>query len=187
MTENTDLNRIIDFILETEKLKDTHRSGNTAQGKSESTAEHSWRLGLMVLFLADLFPECDSMKMMALSLVHDLGELDHGDHPAVSGVGNNQKYEEEAATIQRLSRILADEKGPWLADLWQEYDEGKTPEAKVVKALDKIETILQHNQGDNPQGFDHSFNLTYGSDLANENHVLKRIREIVDAMTEEKL
>ena len=62
-----------------------------------------------------------------------------------------------AAWTRRRARLLA---------LWDEYEAAATPEARAVKALDKMETILQHSQGDNPPDFDYGFNLTYGRDYA---------------------
>ena len=49
-------------------------------------------------------------------------------------------------------------------DLWKEYNEAVSKEARLVKALDKAETIMQHNQGCNPAGFDYDFNLEYGQE-----------------------
>ena len=53
-----------------------------------------------------------------------------------------------------------------LLALWDEVRAAATPEARAVKALDKMETILQHSRGDNPPDFDYGFNLTYGRDYA---------------------
>ena len=61
-----------------------------------------------------------------------------------------------------------------LLALWDEYEAAATPEARAVKALDKMETILQHSQGDNPPDFDYGFNLTYGRDYAQHDEVRAR-------------
>ena len=187
MADRDYLLQIVDFIKETEKLKDVHRSGYTSGGKSESTAEHSWRLGLLAMLLMDKFDGCDPVKILSLCLIHDLGELDSGDIPAVYEVAEAVKFAEESATIKRLSAILPMDKGHHLLDLWQEYERGETPEAKMVKALDKMETIMQHNQGSNPKDFDYKFNLDYGKHLTRDDNVLQELRTIVDDMTKERL
>ncbi len=68
--------------------------------------------------------------------------------------------------------------------LWDEYEANLTPEAKLAKALDKLETILQHNQGDNPADFDYRFNLGYGQQYTQDDPRIVAIRQILDAETE---
>jgi putative hydrolase of HD superfamily len=70
-----------------------------------------------------------------------------------------------------------------IADLWDEYESATTPEAKLAKALDKLETILQHTQGRNPQGFDYGFNLDYGREYTVAPQLVAEIRDILDAET----
>ena len=70
--------------------------------------------------------------------------------------------------------------------LWDEYERAATPEAKLAKGLDKLETILQHNQGAMPVGFDFRFNLHYGAKYTSEEPVLRAIREILDVETEQR-
>lgn len=73
---------------------------------------------------------------------------------------------------------------------WGKVDEclgrirdGTTPEAKFVKALDKAETIIQHNQGDNPEIFDYAFNLEYGKSYFEEDALLSALRKELDDNT----
>ena len=74
-----------------------------------------------------------------------------------------------------------------MIDIWVEYNENVTPEAKLVKALDKAETIIQHNQGKNPPDFDYKFNLEYGREYFEQNDVLKLLRSIIDEKTRQKI
>ncbi len=67
--------------------------------------------------------------------------------------------------------------------LWDEYEAAATPEAKIAKALDKLETILQHNQGANPPDFDYVFNLPYGKKFTDAVPLAAGIRAILDADT----
>ncbi|MNW11326.1 hypothetical protein D3C71_2087530 [compost metagenome] len=68
-------------------------------------------------------------------------------------------------------------------ELWQEYNECQTKEARLVKAIDKMETIIQHNQGHNPADFDYNFNLEYGKKLSLYEPVLQSLREMIDGET----
>ena len=68
-------------------------------------------------------------------------------------------------------------------DLWQEYEDGRTPESRLVKALDKAETIIQHNIGKNPPNFDYAFNLQYGKPYFTEDALLEEIRSTLDEET----
>lgn len=71
--------------------------------------------------------------------------------------------------------------------LWEEYTEGESAEARLVKTLDKAETILQHNQGANPPDFDYAFNLTYGTAYFQGYPLLEALREELDAGTRARL
>ncbi|MEG2867199.1 MAG: HD domain-containing protein, partial [Terrisporobacter sp.] len=72
-------------------------------------------------------------------------------------------------------------------DLWTEYNECSTKEAKLVKAMDKLETIVQHNQGDNPKDFNYEFNLSYGKQYFEDDDILKFMRNIIDEDTKESM
>ena len=74
-----------------------------------------------------------------------------------------------------------------IVGLFDEYEAANTPEAKVVKALDKIETLLQHTQGDNPPGFDYAFNLEYGRRYTDAIPFLASLRRVIDEETRKRL
>jgi putative hydrolase of HD superfamily len=73
-----------------------------------------------------------------------------------------------------------------LVALWDEYEAAATPEAKIAKALDKLETIMQHNQGANPPNFDYAFNLDYGKKFTDAVPLAAMIRTILDEETAQK-
>ena len=64
-----------------ERLKDTPRHCATSLGRTESVAEHSWRVALAAFLLRDRFPELDMDRVVAMALIHDLGECFTGDIP----------------------------------------------------------------------------------------------------------
>ena len=172
------------FLREAERLKSTLRSGHTSNGRAESTAEHTWRLCLMAMVFQKEFAELDFAKVLKLCVIHDLGEAISGDIPAVQQHTTPTKSEDERrdllALMARLPVDIADE---FLA-LWEDYEYARSPEARMVKGLDKLETILQHNQGSNPADFDYAFNLGYGQKYMDSYPLLRQIRDVLDADTQ---
>jgi putative hydrolase of HD superfamily len=175
---------MVEFIEGLERLKYQTRHAWTATGRQESIADHSWRVAMFALVLAPELPHIDMHKVVRILLVHDLGEALEGDVSAkLETASNDEKLRREEAALGELTKPLSAAARSIILDLWREYNDGATPEAKAAKALDKIETIIQHNQGRNPADFDHAFNLGYGAGLADVEPVLARIREEVDRDT----
>jgi 5'-deoxynucleotidase YfbR-like HD superfamily hydrolase len=193
MTEPMDaeeLAGILDFLRSAERLKSTTRTGYTSAGEQESVAEHTWRLCLMALVMRPAFPEIDFAKLVKICIIHDLGEAIHGDVPAPEqarraalGTSAGKAADERRDLLELLAPLpsaLRDE----ITTLWDEYEAAESPEAKVAKGLDKLETIMQHNQGLNPAGFDYRFNLGYGRRHTADIPLIAQVREILDRETE---
>lgn len=177
----------LEFLRESERLKSVLRSAHTSTGRQESTAEHSWRLSLMAMVFADELKGLDLLKVLKLCLVHDLGEAINGDIPAVSKNDFPHKSEQERADLLHLTRTLDDGARGEILALWEDYENATSAEAVAVKALDKLETILQHNQGINPPDFDYAFNLTYGNQYTKTTALFNTLRGLIDRDTREKL
>lgn len=177
------IERRLAFIKEAEKLKSVLRSAHTSTGRIESTAEHSWRLCLMAMVFEDELAGMDMLKVLKMCLVHDLGEALHGDVPAVEQDRHPDKSEREKADLMELTRSLDAAQRTAILALWQEYEDAATPEARAVKALDKLETILQHNQGLNPRDFDYAFNLHYGRKHTSADPLFASMRSLLDEGT----
>ena len=181
------IDKVIRFIKEIENLKSVTRTAWTKTGRRESTAEHSWRLAMLLMVLREDFKDLDIDKAIKMSLVHDLGELYDGDISAkLQNDNDNKSYMEEKA-MRRMLTTLPDGISEKIYDLWKEYNECSTKEAKLVKAMDKLETIVQHNQGDNPEDFDYEFNLQYGKQYFMDNEILEYMRYIIDEDTKESI
>ncbi|MCM3764957.1 HD domain-containing protein [Neobacillus niacini] len=178
-----DIRNIITFIKELERLKINTRTAWTSTGRRESIAEHSWRLSLFTIVLEEFFPEIDFNKVLRMDLIHDLGEAYEGDFSANLAVQPQEKRKREEEAIERLIAPLSVKMQQQFQALWQEYNQAETKEAKLVKALDKIETIIQHNQGENPSDFDYEFNLEYGKKYSDFDPIIRAIRELVDRET----
>ncbi len=149
-----DLPQFLDFLRAAESLKSTPRSAWTASGERESAAAHSWRLSLMALVLHDRFPGVDLGRLLAICVVHDLGEAVSGDIPAPEQAARAEgKAADERRDLVQLAERLPGAARDAIVALWDEYEAAVTPEARLAKGLDKLETILQHTQGANPPGF----------------------------------
>jgi putative hydrolase of HD superfamily len=188
--ESSDLTGILAFLRSAERLKSTTRTGYTSAGEQESVAEHTWRLCLMALVLAPEFPDVDFAKLVKICIIHDLGEAINGDVPAPEQARRAAagelagKAEQERRDLMQLLTPLPSRIGGEIAALWDEYEAARSPEAKLAKALDKLETIMQHNQGRNPAGFDYRFNLGYGRQHTADNPLIARVRAILDEETD---
>src|SRR5690349_15210734 len=180
-----DLNGILDFLRAAESLKTATRSGWTTAGQPESVAEHTWRLCLMAMVLRSEFPDIDFAKLLKICIVHDLGEAIGGDIPAPEQAkrGASKAGDERRDLITLLAPLPLAQQSEILA-LWDEYEAAASPEARLAKGLDKLETILQHTQGKNPADFDYRFNLGYGRQHTDHHPVLSHLRQILDDATE---
>jgi len=191
MGESRHLEGILDFLRAAEALKVNTRSAHTSAGQQESVAEHTWRLCLMAMVLAPSVPEVDFARLVRICIVHDLGEAIGGDIPAPeqarrtsSGLAHKADDERRdlVTLVQPLPPALRDE----IIALWDEYEAAVTPEARLAKALDKLETILQHTQGQNPPDFDYRFNLGYGREHTASPPVIAALRGLLDRETERR-
>jgi putative hydrolase of HD superfamily len=177
---------LLDFLRAAERLKDTLRSGFTSEGRPESTAEHSWRLCLMALVLHDRFDGVDFARLVKMCIVHDLGEAITGDVPAPEQTTGDFRAARERGALLELLGPLPEAKRREIVGLWDEYEAAATTEARMAKALDKLETILQHTQGKNPPDFDYRFNLGYGRQHTASDPTVEAIRAILDRETERR-
>lgn len=149
---------LIKALHTTERLKDTMRHCYTSGGRRESVAEHSWRVSLMAYWISDEFPEADMNKVIKMCLIHDLGECFTGDIPTFKKTEKDEQKEEQLLRewVDQLPMPFQKE----MADLYAEMEERKTVEAKIYKALDNLEAVLQHNESDLATWEDHEYELT---------------------------
>ena len=170
-----------------ERLKDTTRHCYTSGGRHESVAEHSWMMCLMAFLLKDEFPEVDMAKVMEMCAIHDLGECFTGDIPAFDKNAAHEAREEELLT--RWVDSLPEAEGSRMRALYAEMAERKTAEARVYKAIDALEAVLQHNLSDLGTWIPHEYelNLCYGEDKVAFSEYLTALRAEIRKDTEEKI
>jgi len=181
-----DLHGTLDFLRAAEALKHTTRVAWTSTGEQENVASHTWRLCLMALVLAPRFPGIDVGKLLRICIVHDLGEAIGGDISAKLQVNMPNKAEQERRDLLQLCEPLPAHTRDEIVALWDEYEQAASPEARIAKGLDKLETILQHNQGAMPEDFDFRFNLEYGAKYTTDDPILRTIRAVLDEETERR-
>ena len=174
---------IMQFLREAERLKNVYRTSWTSGGQPESTASHTWRLCLSALVFAQQFPEVNVERLLKLCIIHDLGEAIGGDVPAIHQQANAPKAEQERKDLLTLLAPLPANLQQEIVDLWDEYEAATTPAAKVAKALDKLETLMQHNQGANPPDFDYEFNIGYARKYTDAVPLIAEIRKSIDEET----
>jgi putative hydrolase of HD superfamily len=174
---------VLTFLRAAERLKTVMRSGWTSEGQQESVAEHTWRLCLMAMLLYGHTPGIDLARLLKMCLIHDLGEAIGGDVPAPAQKAGVSKADQERSDLVQLIAPLPPDLRREIIELWDEYEAAGSPEAKVAKGLDKLETILQHNQGKNPANFDYAFNLDYGQRYTAADPIMSALRERLDEET----
>lgn len=178
---------LLDILHIAERLKDTTRHCYTSGGRHESVAEHSWRMSLMAYLVAEEFPEADITKLLKMCLIHDLGECFTGDIPAFDKTDADRVTEDMLlnAWVDTLPEPIHSE---WKA-LYAEMEARETVEAKIYKALDNLEAVIQHNESDISTWTDHEYdlNLTYGYDKAAFSPYLTALRDEVKADTVKKI
>jgi putative hydrolase of HD superfamily len=181
-----ELDGVLAFLRAAERLKTVTRSGWTSTGKAESVAEHTWRLCLMAMVLYGRAEDIDLARLLKMCVIHDLGEAIGGDVPAPAQVAGSPKAGQERADLLSLVEPLPGAGQREILELWDEYEAASSPEAKLAKGLDKLETILQHTQGRNPDDFDYAFNLDYGQRYTAADPVLAALRSRLDEVTAQR-
>lgn len=175
---------VLAFIKKAEGLKNTLRHSFTSNSRQESAAEHSWRLCLFIMACAPWFRNLDCEKLLRLAVIHDLAEAVCGDTPAICRENKEIKAVRERAALAEICSTLPEGLRKEMLSTWEEYESANTDEAKLVKGLDKLETLIQHNQGRNPINFDYKFNLAYGKELTDADEILTLFRKEIDEETE---
>ena len=178
-----ELDGILGFLKRAEQLKNTLRSSRTSNGRHESTAEHTWRLCLMILLFEKEYSDIDVLKLMKICVIHDLGEAISGDIAAVDQIEGIDKGVEERKDLELLIRPLPKDLQEEILILWDEYENSSSKEALLAKAFDKIETVLQHTQGRNPPDFNYGFNLFYGKKYTDYDDLTSKSRSLIDKDT----
>ena len=182
-----DVRQFLNALHVAECLKDATRHCDTSGGRRESVAEHSWRLALMAELMRDEFPEADMDKVVRMCLVHDLGEAFTGDIPTFLKTRTDEEVED--AALRAWVTSLPEPHRTRLSALYAEMDARKALEARICKALDGLEALIQHNEADISTWAENEYalNLTYCDDRVEFSPYLTALREAIRADTLEKI
>ena len=140
------LQRQIRFILEIDALKSVlRRSYLLGADRPENSAEHSWHVAVMAVLLAEHANEpVDVARVVRMLLIHDVVEVDAGDTYVYDTAGAEAKAEREVRAADRVFGMPPEDQGRELRALWEEFEEGRTAEARFAAALDRLMPVL-HN------------------------------------------
>ncbi len=142
--QNKKLQKQIEFALEIDKMKLILRRNLVADGsKREDDAAHSWHLAVMAMLLEEYSAEkIDVNRVIKIALVHDLVEVYAGDTFAYDAKGYEDKEQREKDAATKLFGMLDPVQGAEIRALWDEFEAGKTAEAKYANAIDRIQPLL---------------------------------------------
>ena len=134
----------INFILELDKMKNLYRQTLVLhEDRQENDAEHSFHLAIMACLLAEYANELvNILHVVKMVLIHDVVEIDAGDTYCYDTQGNLNKAEREQKAADRTFALLPEEQEQEYRNLWNEFEERKTPESRFANALDRIQPIL---------------------------------------------
>jgi putative hydrolase of HD superfamily len=138
------MQKIVDFILELDKLKGvTRKVRPIGLDRYENSAEHSWQIALMAASLADFAePPLDINRVISMLLVHDIGEIDAGDTMVFVEGGWEQRKADELVAVKRIFGILPDSQRAAFLALWREFEDAATPESRFAHAVDRAMPVL---------------------------------------------
>ena len=169
----------LEILHVAEKLKDTPRHCTTSNRRTESVAEHSWRISLMAFLLKHEFKDVDINKVVDMCLIHDLGECFTGDIPTF--IKTDEDRDVEDSLLNKWVKSLPTDVSNELMSLYEEMEAQETKEAKLYKSLDKLEALIQHNESPLDTWSENEFELnkTYAFDTVAYSDWLTELREAI--------
>ncbi|MGZ2369492.1 HD domain-containing protein [Ancylomarina sp. YFZ004] len=144
--KSDDLLKQIEFIKEIDKIKYIQRRTKLFNSdRHENDAEHSWHLAMMAIVLSEYSDaKIDLQKVMKMVLIHDIVEIDAGDTFLYDQNKNHENTEEELKSAKRIFGILPEKQAAEFIEIWTEFEDGISNEAKFAKSMDRLEPLLQN-------------------------------------------
>ncbi len=179
--------KLLEALSVAERLKDATRHCYTRNGRHESVAEHSWMMTLMAFLIRDEFPEADMDKVIRMCIIHDLGEAFTGDIPTFEKTEENENTEEDL--LYKWLKTLPEPQRIEMTSLFEEMKKRETTEAKIYKAIDSLEALIQHNISDLSTWIpmEYELNKTYADDKVAFSEYLTKLREEIRSDTLAKI
>ena len=138
------LDKQYNFFREIDKekfiMRQTYKSDAMTK---ENDAEHAWHMAIMTILLSEYAnEEIDVLKTVTMLLIHDIVEIDAGDTYAYDEAAKETQRERECAAADRIFALLPEDQGTKFRQLWEEFEEGKTPEAKFARTMDNLQPMM---------------------------------------------
>ena len=138
---------MIELSFEFAQLKNLYRQGWLKRGipklRCESVADHSFSVALLGYVIAEEHRrDLDSNRIMKMGLFHEIGEIYAGDITPSDGINLEDKSAREYAAVQKVIPSPSFQK---YLQVWKEFEDQKTPEARFVGQIDRLEMALQAN------------------------------------------
>ncbi|KAI1897476.1 hypothetical protein AGOR_G00083670 [Albula goreensis] len=165
-SETDNMRNMLQFMKLIGQLKRVPRTGWVYRKvkQPESVSDHMYRMSMMALTITDR--NINKEKCMKLALVHDMAECIVGDIAPADNISKAEKHRREEEAMKRLTGLLREGLREEIFDLWNEYEQQSSPEARLVKELDRLEMILQAHEYEEleqrPGGLQDFFDSTRG-------------------------
>ncbi len=156
------LRKQFDFIEEIDKEKLIGRQTYISDSiRKENDAEHAWHMAIMTVLLSEYANETiDVLKTMTMLLIHDIVEIDAGDTYAYDEEGKKTQRKREEAAAERIFGLLPDDQKEKFMSIWDEFEEGVTPEAKFAHTMDHIQPLMLNAKTDGKSWVEHGVALS---------------------------
>ncbi|MDQ0352284.1 putative hydrolase of HD superfamily [Alkalibacillus filiformis] len=188
-----EMKNVLEVIHLAEKLKGEMRHSWLSNGRRESVAEHTWRLSLMAILIEPFLErKVNMLKLLKMITIHDLVEIEAGDIPAFDTLTNEEvkaaKAHQEQKAIESFRTKLNHKLGEEVEQLWYEFEEKETYEAKVANALDKLEAQIQHNEASINTWLEIEYEMSYLLDRhVGFDEAITTLKDLIEEEAEQKM
>lgn len=157
-----ELKKQFEFLLELDKEKFITRQTYKSDGiTKENDAEHAWHMAAFAIVLSQYSNEkIDLLKVLKMILFHDVVEIDAGDTYAYDEEGKKTQAEREARAARRIYGMLPKEQCEELRALFEEFEEGETPEARFARTMDNIQPLMLNHATDGKAWVEHGVDVS---------------------------
>jgi len=182
------LKKQLEFMLELDKMKNLYRQTYVLhENRKENDAEHSWHIAIMAFLLEEYADsETDTFKVIKMLLIHDVVEIDAGDTYCYDEEGYKTKADREEKSAQRIFGLLPDDQKREFYQLWREFEDAETNEAKFAGVLDKLQPILLNYSKNGISWQEHGI---YGKQVSarnrNTSEISAELAEVINAVIED--
>ncbi|MDR3568298.1 MAG: HD domain-containing protein [Syntrophobacteraceae bacterium] len=140
------LARQMEFLVEIDRLKRVVRQSLLIDGsRQENSAEHSWRLAVLAMTLAERSKApVDLPRVLKMILVHDLVEIDAGDTYCYDEEANKDRARRENKAADRIFSLLPTGQADEFRSLWEEFEARNSADALFAASLDRLQPLVNN-------------------------------------------